>query len=498
MKRAIRNTFLIFLSLGFFVSVKTEHVSSVSSTIIKVPDDYATIQEAINASALGNIIYIYNGTYHEHLEINKSVSLVGQSPDITIIDGDGLGTIIHISTENASISGFTIRNGEIGIHLQNCSNANVKENVITSNFFDGIRITSSQNITIKDNNIEKISQNCVFLQNSDHSLLDHNNITSNSRWSQGILLYYSNNNIFSCNTVRGAAPEGNEGGIGLLYSNNNTVNKNFIINNNWCGISLRRSNNTIVYGNTIVKHNWFGIRLGYSYNSQIHHNNFIDNYYQASVESANATWDSACLGNYWSNYVGFDNDSDGIGDTSYQIDNVNIDKFPLMGKFYSFLVSKEGEMIQVWIISNSTISDFKFLTYFDSETAKNVSIMKFNVIGNADNIGFCRMEIPHELLRGPYVVTVDGLPPIMVKEIISNATQTTLYFTYNYSSKQVILVPEFPLVFFPLLFTLISLLSIAINKTNKLKRTSRNSFQLAFVHLAREFKLILLQNRKLQ
>jgi len=473
LNRTICGIFFILLSLSFFVSVKTEHVSAVSSTIIKIPDDYGTIQEAIDASALGDVIYVYNGTYHEHLEINKSVSLVGQSPDTTIIDGDGLGTIIHVSEENVSVSGFTIRNGQIGIHLQNCSDATVKENAITTNFFDGIRITSSGNIIIKDNNIEQISQNCIFLQNSDHSLLDHNNITSNSRWSQGILLHYSNNNIVSCNTVRGVAPKGNEGGIVLLYSNNNTLSKNFIINNNWCGISLRRSNNIIVYGNTIVKHNWFGISLGYSYNSQIYHNNFIDNYYQASVESANATWDSACLGNYWSNYVGVDNDSDGIGDTSYQIDNVNIDKFPLMGKFYNFLVSKKGEMIQICIISNSTISDFKFLTYFDSGTAKNVSIMKFNVTGNADNIGFCRMDIPYGLLQGPYVVTVDGSPPIMMKEIISNATQTTLYFTYNHSSKQVILVPEFPLMFFPLLFTLTSLLSIAMKKI-KLKRTSRN------------------------
>ena len=467
MKRAICDTFLIFLSLSFFVSVKTEHVSAVSSTIIKVPDDYGTIQEAINASALGDIIYVYNGTYHEHLEINKSVSLVGQSPDITIIDGDGLGTIVHVSEENVSVSGFTIRNGEIGIHLQNCSDAIVKENAIISNYFDGIRITSSQNITIKDNNIEKISQNCIFLQNSDHSSLDHNNITSNSRMSQGILLYYSNNNIISCNTVRGAAPEGNEGGIGLLYSNNNTVNKNFIIYNNWCGISLRYSNNTIVRGNTIVKHKWFGMRLGYSYNNHIYHNNFINNCCQASVESANAAWDSAGLGNYWSDYFGFDDDSDGIGDVPYEIDNVNIDNFPLIGKFYSFLVAEESEINQVLIISNSTISDFEFLTYFDSKIDQNVSLIKVNLTVNAESAGFCRITIPHELLQGPYTVFVDNSPPTTMKELTSNITHTTLYFSYNRSSKYVVIVPEFLRAFFPPLFILLSLLSIIITRNKK-------------------------------
>ncbi|MFB0501107.1 MAG: cohesin domain-containing protein, partial [Candidatus Bathyarchaeia archaeon] len=47
---------------------------TVSSAIITVPDDYPTIQEAINNANDGDTIFVYNGTYHEHVTINKSIS----------------------------------------------------------------------------------------------------------------------------------------------------------------------------------------------------------------------------------------------------------------------------------------------------------------------------------------------------------------------------------------------------------------------------------------
>lgn len=57
------------------------------STTIVVPDDYKTVQEAIDVANPGDTIYVYNGTYYENIFINKTVSLVGEDPEITIIDG---------------------------------------------------------------------------------------------------------------------------------------------------------------------------------------------------------------------------------------------------------------------------------------------------------------------------------------------------------------------------------------------------------------------------
>lgn len=57
------------------------------STTIVVPDDYKTVQEAIDAANPGDTIYVCNETYYENIFINKNVSLVGEDPEITIIDG---------------------------------------------------------------------------------------------------------------------------------------------------------------------------------------------------------------------------------------------------------------------------------------------------------------------------------------------------------------------------------------------------------------------------
>jgi len=458
---------LLSLLLLLVAAVSCNSISKVAPSeaeLIEVPYDYKSIQEAINNANPGNTIFVYNGTYYEHVIINKSLSLIGQNVEITTIDGSGTGTAIHISANNVKVQGFTVRNGETGIHLKNCNTIIIEETRIENNIFDGIKMESSINTTIRRNTIEKISQNAIYLLNSSSNVIVYNNITCDSRWSYGILLYHSNNNTINHNSVKGTAPEGNEGGIGLLYSYNNSISNNFISNNNWCGISLRYSNNTLVWGNTIIGHKWFGVRLTYSYHNIIYCNNFVDNNYQASLENANATWYFMNLGNYWSGYEGQDLEPDGVGDKPYEIDTKNIDRFPLMGKFFEFTTLTEMEQkVKVQIVSNSTISNFRFIKYFRPERGQNISLIKFTSTVDSNCTSFCRITIPHLLLQGPYEVLVNGTPPIMLREIASTATYTTLYFTYI-NSNQVIIVPEWSMIFFYLFSMIDTVLLIAAVK----------------------------------
>jgi nitrous oxidase accessory protein NosD len=75
-----------------------------------VPDDYPTIQDAVNAVSAGDIVFVRAGIYYEHVVIDKPISLVGENRKTTIVDGNGTAIIIDITAQNVSISNFTVRN----------------------------------------------------------------------------------------------------------------------------------------------------------------------------------------------------------------------------------------------------------------------------------------------------------------------------------------------------------------------------------------------------
>jgi len=97
--------------------------------------NYARIQDAINASSSGDTVFVFNGIYHENVDVDKTINLIGEDRDSTIIDGGRSGNTVHILSENVVITGFTISNGSI------------EEDIDGSNwFYAGIRLTASGSI----------------------------------------------------------------------------------------------------------------------------------------------------------------------------------------------------------------------------------------------------------------------------------------------------------------------------------------------------------------
>lgn len=176
----------------------------------------------------------------------------------------------------------------------------------------GIYLSGRTNVTIKDTNIEAFSNGVWLEAFSNNNSIIRNQISGN--WV-GIGLDYNS----SYNDVSGNEMTGNyEGVLISTYSNYNTISWNNISNNN------------------------YGIYLSSSHNNNIHHNNFMTNIEeQVYCYEASNYWDNNSEGNYWSDYTGSDSNSDGIGETPYNIDENNQDEFPLINiipEFSSLLI----------------------------------------------------------------------------------------------------------------------------------------------------------------
>ncbi|MCJ7635476.1 hypothetical protein MUP77_24190 [Candidatus Bathyarchaeota archaeon] len=106
-----------------------------------------------------------------------------------------------------------------------------------------------------------------------------------------------------------------------------------------------------------------------------------------------------------------------------------------------FYVMIDGNSYEVSTFSNSTISNFSF-----SQPDRTIS---FNVSGYADTTGFCNVTFPVQLLGGPYLGLIDGSQ--QAGTVTSNATHTSVYFTYQQSNHNLNIVgatvaPEFPTI----------------------------------------------------
>jgi parallel beta-helix repeat protein len=175
-----------------------------SPTIIKVPQDYTTIQEAINHANPGDTVSVSAGTYYENLYIDKNLTLTGENRETTILNGGGYCGIEAIST-NVTITGFKILNVTIGIYVEQSNGSMISHNDITA------------------------SQRGIWLYYSNNSIVS-DNVIHDVAWRGIVLCGGSSENTIILNTVRDC---GN--GIVLSGEGNFIFHNNFINNENQTG-----------------------------------------------------------------------------------------------------------------------------------------------------------------------------------------------------------------------------------------------------------------------
>jgi len=447
--------------------------TSTNSSVLNVPQDYLTIQQALDAAEPGEKIRVAAGTYEEHITVEKSLTLEGEGPSNTIIDGKGTRNVVTVKASNVRISGLTVRNGSYGVYIGYSTACTLRNNHIKDNRWNlavwgdqwqhYIHDIDSTNL-VEDKPIyywinqesRQVPTDAGFVAviNSTNVTVRNLNLPSNE---QGVLFVNTDKSTIANITTRGS-----DLGIYLLESHNNLITGNTVESVSFQGMLLRSSHNNTITGNTF-RDGVLGIGLQTSNNNAIYHNNFIDNKVQLGTYGSSNTWDNGMEGNYWSDYAAADTDMDGIGEDPYKISSNDKDRYPLTGVFSNLPVSWEEQTYPVIIICNSTISSFEF--------DQVDTIIRFDVAGEAD-IGFCRVSIPHDLMEPPYTVTVDGHSPRYVNyTLYDNGTHRWMYFTYEHSTYPVEIIPEFTTWASMILILTVLTLATVVYKRRLLKTT---------------------------
>jgi parallel beta-helix repeat protein len=148
------------------------------------PNNFSSIQDAINHAMANDTVYVFNGTYHEACIVDKPLHIMGENKTTAVLDGDGTKDLVTIVADYVSISGFTIQNSHFDILVNHSSNGNISGNTILSglhgvsvqngcrfltisrNIFQdnvyGVRLYESTEVTVSYNNFHNFKLNAFY------------------------------------------------------------------------------------------------------------------------------------------------------------------------------------------------------------------------------------------------------------------------------------------------------------------------------------------------
>jgi nitrous oxidase accessory protein NosD len=341
-----RPVFLLILFLlfsNFLVSIPENNLKA-KKAVITVPQDYSSIQEAINAASENDAIVVKQGIYYENLIVDKPLSLSGEDKKTLVIGNGGVddSNVFCVKSDNVEIFGFTIKSLNYstskehanGIKI-NGDNVSIHDNWIENTFW-GILCPIQSFVNIYNNTIRANFKEGIRFYGGNLNLILTNNVTENA--GSGIAIEGYSNKICD-NKVAD-----NKIGIGIGASYTLLCNNN-ITRNSENGLYFSGSNN-IVYANWI-SHNTLGIYFPPYFsapnNNKIYNNNFFNNEENVKMTSENniQKWDDDLVsgGNYWSDYLDKHPLSEKltshpeIMNAPYEIFSNNIDVYPLANPF---------------------------------------------------------------------------------------------------------------------------------------------------------------------
>ena len=329
------------------------------------------LQPLIDNADEGSTLLLEPGNYAGPVLIDKPLTLDGQGK--VTVDAGGRGSVIVVETDGAVIrnlhltnsgeshndidSGVQVRgrfnvisdnvidNCLFGIDLQQSENNIVRRNRISSKPFelgtrgDAIRLWYSFDNKVTDNIISDSRDTVVWYSANNtiarntaydsryslHFMYSRYNLVEENRYynnTVGVFLMYSDGVVLKNNYIAHAS--GSTGvGIGFKETSDVTVEGNKILycaSGLYIDISPFQPDTINTFSNNLIAYNGIGIRFLNDWKgNEFRENRFIDNLTQVVVSSGKTASRNVWEGNHWSDYEGFDEDRDGVGDTPYEL-----------------------------------------------------------------------------------------------------------------------------------------------------------------------------------
>ena len=340
------------------------------------------LQHAVATATPGTVLTVASGVHHVHLVLDRPLTLNGQPgaildgdglSDVVRIRASGV-TLRNLTIRN---SGRDLTAMNSGVYVEKGVDGAVIENNRVQDTLFGVYLDGPQHVQVINNVITGIAElrvpdrgDGIHLWNDAHCVIKGNDVSGTR---DGIYDYVSHDDLIADNRIhdvrygvhqmytkrevlQGDISWNNVAGMALMSSDHMRVADNHIFNNSSYGILFNYVTYSDITGNQI--HDITGDRDGgeqavdggegkalFVYNSEfnrihgnlltdstigihitagsqdnhVYGNAFVNNRTQVKyVQNVADEWSFDGMGNYWSNYLGWDLNGDGIGDVPFR------------------------------------------------------------------------------------------------------------------------------------------------------------------------------------
>lgn len=333
--------------------------------------EHPSFQDLVDQAGKNALLIPKPGIYAGPVTLEFPITIDGR--DSVIIDGGGEGSIIYMETDGATIKGLHLTNSgrshndlDSGVQVRGNFNV-IKDNIIDDCLF-GVDLQQSEYCIVRRNKISSkdfdlgLRGDAVRLWYSFYNKIEDNEITN----SRDMVIWYSADNVISGNTgsncryslhfmysrynlVENNSYYNNTVGIFLMYSDGVIVRNNHIAHAagpTGVGIGFKETSDITIEGNEIlycasgmyidispyqpdetnrhtnnlIAYNGIGIRFLNDWHGNIFRDNqFVGNLTQIEVGGGGGATNHVWEGNHWSDFIGFDQTGDQIGDIPYEL-----------------------------------------------------------------------------------------------------------------------------------------------------------------------------------